>query len=104
MAEEAEHVAFPEIPDNLVDDDEAAAVSRGPSFLKTPHMSSISFASSAHQEIKRPPFAEPEQDPYTKAIQYLEQHHIVELFQVQLNICSYNIEYSFTCTNIKIFK
>ena len=89
MAEETEHVGFPEIPDSLADgDEEAAAVSRGPSFLKTPHMSSISFASSAHQEIKRPPFAEPEQDPYTKAIQYLEQHHIVELFQVGIHICN----------------
>lgn len=88
MAEETEQVSFPEIPEGLVDGDEAAGVSRGQSFLKTPHMSSISFASSAHQEPKRPPFAEPEQDPYTKAIQYLEQHHIVELFQVNFLIIS----------------
>lgn len=94
MAEETEQVGFPEIPEGLADGDEAAVVSRDPSFLKTPHMSSISFASSAHQEIKRPPFAEPEQDPYTKAIQYLEQHHIVELFQVRLNICTGQVKMS----------
>lgn len=90
MAEEPEQVGFPEIPPGLADGDETADVSRGASFLKTPHMSTISFASSAHQEPKRPPFAEPEQDPYSKAIQYLEQHHIVELFQARFSIVIMN--------------
>ena len=63
----------------------AASTSRPELSLKTPQMTSLSWTSGKDAAARDKPYSDPEPDPYSKAVEYLETHHIIELFQVYKN-------------------
>ncbi len=61
------------------------AASREPSTLQTPQMSNLSWVGK-ESPGKEKAYSDPEPNPYNKAVEYLESHHIVELFQVCVSL------------------